>query len=153
MTRTLLHIPCERRVMILRRDPEEPTVVIEEVTDPPEIARHKAWHEKARRNSDWLETHWHEVLPQARDKFLAVAGQQAFIGDTIQEAVAKAKAAHPDDEGLLAQYVRPGGGPRIYTPRVLSFKSDSGPASTLQSHDPCVTTSLPRLHPTSQLHG
>lgn len=103
--------------MIMRRALDEPTVVMEEVTDPREIARHLALHEKFERNSDWLETHWHEVLPQARGRFLAVAGQQAFLGDTLEEALAKANAAHPEDEGLLAQYVLPEGGPRIYAHR------------------------------------
>ena len=92
----------------------EPKFIIEEVTDPAEIARHKIWHEKASRNSQWLETHWADVLPQAYGKFIAVAGQEAFIADTTEEAVARARAAHPDDEGLLSQYVFPAGGPRIY---------------------------------------
>jgi hypothetical protein len=92
----------------------EPKITIEEVTDPAEIARHRAWHEKARRNADWLEMHWADILPQAHGKFVAVAGQEAFIADTPEEAVARARAAHPDDEGLLSQYVFPPGGPRIY---------------------------------------
>lgn len=92
----------------------EPKITIEEVTDPVEIARHRAWHEKALRNSEWLETHWADILPQAHGKFVAVAGQEAFIADTDEQAVACARAAHPDDEGLLSQYVFPPGGPRIY---------------------------------------
>ncbi len=92
-------------------------VIIEELTDPVEIARHRAWQEKARRNADWLETHWAEILPQAHGKFVAVAGQEAFIADTGEEAVARAKAAHSDDEGVLSQYVFPPGGPRIYAHR------------------------------------
>ena len=95
----------------------EPQITIEEVTDPVEIARHRACMEKARRNSDWLQKHWGDLLPQARGRFLAVAGQEAFIADTIEEVLALAKAAHPDDEGLLSQYVFPRGGPRIYAHR------------------------------------
>jgi hypothetical protein len=95
----------------------ERKVIIEELTDPVEIARHRAWQEKARRNADWLETHWAEILPQAHGKFVAVAGQQAFIADTGEEAVARAKAAHADDEGVLSQCVFPPGGPRIYAHR------------------------------------
>jgi hypothetical protein len=92
----------------------EPQFTIEEVTDPEEIACHRAWHEKFRRNADWLEMHWAEILPQAHGKFIAVAGQEAFIADTPEDAVAQARATHPDDEGLLSQYVFPPGGPRIY---------------------------------------
>ena len=92
----------------------EPKFIIEEVIDPVEIARHRACQEKFQRNSDWLQKHWDSVLPQARGRFLAVADQQPFIADTLDQVLAMAKAAHPDDEGLLAQYVFPAGGPRIY---------------------------------------
>ena len=95
----------------------EPRFIIEEVTDPVEIARHHAQAERPRRNSDWLQAHWGDVLPQARGRFLAVAGQQAFIADSEEQARAEARAAHPDDDGLIAQYVRPERGPRIYAYR------------------------------------
>lgn len=95
----------------------ESKITIEEVTDPVEIARHKAWYAKARRNSEWLEGHWPDLLPQAHGKFVAVAGQEAFIAESGEEAEALARAAHPDDEGLLSQYVFPPGGPRIYANR------------------------------------
>jgi len=89
-------------------------ITIEEVTDPVEIARSKAQHEQAQRNSVWLQGHWADVLPQARGKFLVVAGQEAFIAETPAAAWALATAAHPEDRGALGQYVRPELGPRIY---------------------------------------
>ena len=92
----------------------QPKFIIEEVTDPEEIARSRAQHERHRRNSDWLQAHWADVLPQARGKFLAVAGQEAFIADTPAEAWAWAKTTHPEDDGATVQYVRPEKGPRIY---------------------------------------
>jgi hypothetical protein len=94
--------------------PVSPKFLIEEVTDPDEIARHKAQRERARRNRDWLQAHWPDLLPQARGKFIAVAGQEAFIADSPEEAWQMAKAAHPDDDGAIDQYVRPELGPRIY---------------------------------------
>jgi hypothetical protein len=94
--------------------PVEPKFVIEEVTDPAEIASHKAQRERARRNRDWLQMHWSELLPAARGKFIAVAGQEAFIADSAEEAWSMAKAAHPEDDGAIDQYVRPERGPRIY---------------------------------------
>jgi hypothetical protein len=93
---------------------EQPKFVIEEVTDPDEIARIKAQDERARLNSGWLQAHWPDLLPAARGKFIAVAGQEAFIADRPEEAWAMAKAAHPDDDGVIDQYVRPEAGPRIY---------------------------------------
>jgi hypothetical protein len=87
---------------------------IEEVSDPAEIARFQAQREQARRNSDWLQAHWADVLPRARGRFLAVAGQEAFVAESLDEAWALAQAAHPEDDGALLQYVRPERGPRIY---------------------------------------
>jgi hypothetical protein len=95
----------------------EPQFVIEEVTDPDEVARYREQDERARRNSDWLQANWPELVLRARGRFLAVAGQEAFIADTPEEARALARAAHPEDTGILAQYVRPEQGPRIYANR------------------------------------
>ena len=64
----------------------EPAFSIEEVSNPHDIARARAQDERHRRNSDWLQTHWGDVLPQARGKFLAVAGQEPFIADTPEAA-------------------------------------------------------------------
>jgi hypothetical protein len=91
----------------------QPPFVIEEVTDPEEIARFRALTEKARRNRDWLQGHWGDLLPQALGRFVAVAGQEAFIADTSLEAKAHAVAAHPEDQGVIVQYVSPRKGPRI----------------------------------------
>jgi len=93
---------------------KDPIFVIEHVTDTAEIARHRDQHERARRNSDWLQAHWAELLPQARGRFVAVAGQEAFIADTGEEARSLAMKAHPADDGALCQYVFPRPGPRFY---------------------------------------
>jgi hypothetical protein len=92
----------------------ESQFIIEEVTDPAEIARIREQDERARRNSDWLQAHWPEIVSRARGRHVAVAGQEAFIADTADEAYALATAAHPDDDGLLLKYVRAERGPRIY---------------------------------------
>ncbi len=88
--------------------------IIEEVTDPQEISRAQAQDERHRRNSDWLQAHWADVLPQARGKFLAVAEQEAFIADTAAAAWAWAAATHPEDDGAIVRYIRTDKGPRIY---------------------------------------
>ncbi|MBM4257126.1 MAG: hypothetical protein FJ147_14655 [Deltaproteobacteria bacterium] len=61
-------------------------LVIEEVTDPEENVRARAQDERHRRSNEWLQTHWADVLPHARGKFLAVAGQEGFIADTPEQA-------------------------------------------------------------------
>ena len=89
-------------------------LVIGHVADPAETCRHWAQLERARRNSQWLQSHWNDLLPQARGKFLAVAGQEAFIADTEEEAWSCAMKAHPEDDGALCQHVFSYAGPRIY---------------------------------------
>lgn len=96
---------------------EPPPFVIEEVSDPGEIVRCRAQDERARRNSDWLQAHWPDLPPHARGKFVAVAGQEAFIAETPGIAWALARAAHLEDDGALCQSVFPEGGPRIYAHR------------------------------------
>ena len=99
-----------------------PKFVIEEVTDPNEIARLKAQDDRACLYSKWLQAHWPDLLPAARGKFITVAGQEAFIADSAEKAWAMAKAAHPDDDGVIDQYVRPEPGPRI-----CSLSSEASP--------------------------
>jgi hypothetical protein len=92
-------------------------VTMEEVHDPAELARSRAQHERHKRNSDWLAAHWSDLLPHARGKHIVVAGQEAFVAETSEEAWAKAKAAHPEDDGAFGQYVTTDRGPRIYAHR------------------------------------
>ena len=95
----------------------ETRCVIEEIDDPAIVAHARAQQERARRNGQWLQAHWPEVLPHARGKFLAVAGQEAFIAGTPEDAWALAQAAHPEDNGAFVEYIRPERGPRIYVHR------------------------------------
>ena len=90
---------------------------IEEITEPSQIRRAQVQDARHRQNSEWLQTHWADVLPQARGKFLAVAGQEPFIADTPAAAWAWIAATHPEDDGAIVQYIRPETGPRIYVDR------------------------------------
>jgi hypothetical protein len=77
----------------------------------------RAREERSRRNSQWLQAHWGQLLPQARGKFVAVAGEEAFIADTAQRSWAWAQAKHPEDDTATVQYVDPRPGPKIYANR------------------------------------
>jgi hypothetical protein len=92
----------------------EPACSIEDVSDALEIARVQGQDERHRRNNAWLQAHWAAVLPQVRGKFLAVAGQEAFIAPTPEEAWSWVDTTHPEDDGAIVQYIRPETGPRIY---------------------------------------
>jgi hypothetical protein len=90
-------------------------VLTMEVVEPADVnPQDRAQLERFKQNSEWLQSHWADLLPQARGKLLAVAGQEAFIADTPEEARALARAAHPEDDGVLSQYVFPNTWPRIY---------------------------------------
>jgi hypothetical protein len=89
-------------------------LILEEVNDPAVAARHRAQQERFRRNADWLESHWGDLLPQARGKHVALAGQEAFIANTPEEAWAWVAAKHPEDDGAFVRYVIREKGPRIY---------------------------------------
>jgi hypothetical protein len=96
-------------------------ITMEIVTDPVELAQAKAQHERFERNWAWLQAHSSEVYSDAnRGKIVCVAGQQMFIAETGREAVAQAKAAHPDDDGYFTLIIPRHKGPRIYAlPRRL----------------------------------
>jgi hypothetical protein len=93
------------------------SIVIGEITDPAECARIHAQIERGYRNLNWLSQHWADLLPQARGKFVVVAAQEGHVAESAEEAWAWAKAVHPEDDGVIVQYVRPEIGPRIYAYR------------------------------------
>ena len=95
---------------------DEMKVTFEEVTKG-EKEKIRTQHERFHRNSEWLQAHWAELWPLARGRHLAVAGQEAFIGDTTEEAWGKAKAAHPEDDGAFCQYIYPEKVWRVYASR------------------------------------
>ena len=80
-------------------------IVMEEVTDPEELARGRAWKARADRNAAWLQKHAAEVYPRHRGKFICVAGEELFVADTPREVLALARATHPDDDAFLLHYI------------------------------------------------
>jgi hypothetical protein len=96
-----------------------PQMAVEFQGPPPEIEAEatRARQERARKNSQWLQTHWDQLLPQALGKFVAVAGEEAFIADTPQQAWASAAQKHPQDDTVIVQYVNPRPGLKVYAHR------------------------------------
>ena len=95
---------------------EKPLVFVED-TDPDYISRVRAQDEQAKRNTDWYQAHWNELVPPNYGKYLAIAGQEAFLAETVLEAQAQAVAAHPEDKGVIVMFISPPKGPRIYENR------------------------------------
>lgn len=92
----------------------ESRITVEFLSNAEELTPYTEQLQRARLNRDWLEAHWSEILPSVRGKFLAVAGQQAFVADTPEEAWNMAEAAFPNDDGAFVQFVRSLEGPRFY---------------------------------------
>jgi hypothetical protein len=88
-------------------------ITMSEITDPIELARFRAQHERFERNWAWLEAHAAEVYSH-RGKVICIAGEQLFVADTTEEVLALAKAAHPDDDGRFTRIIPKDRVPRIY---------------------------------------
>jgi len=88
-------------------------LVMEEITDPDELARGKPQRERFDRNMEWLRAHAAEVY-RHRGKHICIAGQELFVGDAADEVLARARAAHPEDDGLYVRYIPRENVPRIY---------------------------------------
>ena len=84
---------------------EQGSIVMEEVTDPVELAKAFAQDARFEKNWVWFDAHAAEIYAQHRGKCLCVAGQELFVGDTPAEVLALARAAHPNDDGFYLRYI------------------------------------------------
>src|SRR5262245_9411489 len=76
------------------------------VTDPAEIAAARAQRERFDRNAAWLQANAEWVYRDNRGKCICIAGEELFVADTPEAALAAAAAKHPDDDGRFVHYVR-----------------------------------------------
>ncbi len=81
------------------------SVVMEEVTDPVELAKARAQRERFDRNAAWLQAHVPEIYSRYRGKCICIAGEELFVADTPQAALALGAVAHPDDDGSFVRYI------------------------------------------------
>ncbi len=80
-------------------------LVMEEITDPDELAKARAQRERFDRNTAWLQTHAAEVYRRYRGKCICIAGEELFVADSPEQAQALAAAAHPEDDGRFLRYI------------------------------------------------
>jgi hypothetical protein len=95
-------------------DNRSTAIEMEEVTDANELAKARQQREQFDRNSAWLQAHISEIYAKHRGKCICIAGQELFVGDTVQDAVTQATTAHPDDEGWFTRYIPKEKVARIY---------------------------------------
>ncbi len=93
---------------------DSPIIMTEETLTAEEATAAQKQREQSDRNSDWLEANIPEIYSQYRGKCICVAGQEVFVSDSVEEAVAKAKAAHPEDQGWFTRYIPKERVARIY---------------------------------------
>lgn len=82
-----------------------PRITVEQLTDPVELAKYGARQAQLDRNWAWFEQHAQEIYRAHRGKCLCIAGAELFVGETPEEVLALAAAAHPEDEGRFTRYI------------------------------------------------
>ena len=92
-------------------------IVMEEVTDPEELATARAQDERFERNLRWFTRHATEIYATHRGKCVCVAGEQLFVADAPQDALALARRSHPDDDAFLLRIIPRQRIARIYAHR------------------------------------
>ena len=80
-------------------------IVMELLTDPIALAQAQRQQELFRRNSAWLQAHASEVYSKYRGKCICVAGEELFVADTPNDALALGTATHPEDKGRFLRYI------------------------------------------------
>jgi len=89
-------------------------IEMQQTTDAEDLAEAHRQREQFDRNSAWLQAHVSEIYAKHRGKCICIAGQQLFVGDTANDAIAQATAAHPDDKGWFTRYIPKEKAARIY---------------------------------------
>lgn len=85
-------------------DPRPP-ITLEEVTNPVDLAQVQRQREQFDRNFAWLQAHASEVYANHRGKCICIAGEELFVADTPEQALALGASAHPDDDGSFVHYI------------------------------------------------
>ena len=102
-------IPCSRPgdkpVEDFAMTDKRPAIIMEEVTDPEELAKAQARWARCDRNAAWLQAHAAEIYARHRGQYICIAGEELFVADTPEAAWALAIAAHPEDDGRFMRYI------------------------------------------------
>ena len=89
-------------------------IEVDEVIDADELLKAQHQREQFDRNSVWLQAHISEIYIKHRGKYICIAGQELFVGDTVHDTITQATTAHPDDKGWFTRYIPKEKVARIY---------------------------------------
>ena len=95
-------------------DHEQSPMIVEELTDPEELMRARTSRQRFDRNSIWFQEHATELYRNYRGRCVCIAGEELFVADTAEQAIAEAATAHPEDTGRFVHYIPRERLPRIY---------------------------------------
>ena len=87
--------------------------MMEEVTDPQQLAEARARRARFDRNEAWLQTHVAEIYRCHRGKYVCIAGEELFVADTPQEIDRLVSEKYPDELAHV-RYVQREKRDRIY---------------------------------------
>ena len=96
------------------REMEQNGIIMEEVTDPEELATARAQDDRFERNFRWFQSHATEIFQRHRGRCVVIAGQELFAADSPAEAWALAEAAHPEDDASFIHCIPKEKVARIY---------------------------------------
>jgi hypothetical protein len=91
-----------------------PVLMVTDVTHPDDLARADSQDKQFSRNLAWFQEHGEEIFALYRGQWICIAGQEIFAADTAREAIALARAAHPEDDGHFTYRVPTERAARIY---------------------------------------
>ena len=90
------------------------SLTIEVVTDSSERQAAQKRRAQADLNWNWFQDHIKEIGQKYRGKNVCIAGQELYVGDDPAEVASRARAAHPDDEGMVFHFIHKERMARIY---------------------------------------
>jgi hypothetical protein len=93
---------------------KQSSIIMEEVTNPVELQKAREQDERFERNWAWFEAHAAEIYAEHRGKCVCIAGEELFVADTPEEALAMAVSAHPNDDGRFTRLIPQENIARIY---------------------------------------
>ena len=80
---------------------EQPSVVMDVVTDSTELAKAQAQDERFDRNWVWFEAHAAEIYARHRGKCICIAGEKLFVADTPEDVLNLARTHIPGMTAFL----------------------------------------------------
>ena len=105
-------IPLESQI-----SPGMNPVTMEIETDPEELALSHAILQRAKLNSDWLQSHWADILPQARGEDRGRCGSGGVHRRHARGGMGEGSGRTRKMGVAISQYVPFARGPRIYADR------------------------------------